>query len=362
MHKRIGIIGCAGIPANYGGFETLVENLVKELQDDFRFIVYCSSYSYRIKRKEYHNARLIYIPVKANGRSSILYDVVSLLNSLNKADTLVVLGVGGAFLFPLIRLLTKKKIVVNIDGLEWRRQKWGFFAKAYLRSQEKIAVMFAHKVIADNEAIQSYLKEKYSRGSFYAPYGSNHTSYIPLKDSTKIKLRIEKSSYFFAVCRIEPENHIRLILNAFSLLPELRLIIIGNWKASNYGNLLLENYEEHKNISMLDPVYDLSKLDELRSNCLAYVHGHSAGGTNPSLVEAMHLGLAVIAWDVDYNRYTTENNALFFNSVSELSAILVKIHNQRLDLASIAEALQEVAQRKYQWSVVAKQYQTILGD
>ena len=362
MNKRVGIIGSAGIPANYGGFETLVENLVKELKNDFRFIVYCSSFSYDVKRAEYQNARLIYIPVKANGRSSILYDVFSIIHAINKVDILVVLGVGGAFLFPLIRLFSNKILVVNIDGLEWKRQKWGPFAKVYLRIQERIAVKFAHKVIADNEAIQSYILSHYNRSSLYAPYGSNHATFNPLNESTKTDLNIKGSDYFFSVCRIEPENNIHLVLDAFSTIPELRLIIVGNWKSSKYGRSLLSTYKDCPRISMLDPIYDLPRLDELRSNCLAYVHGHNAGGTNPSLVEAMNLGLAVIAWDVNYNRYTTENKALFFRSTSELKEILTRIKGNDFDLKLIAQNLRKVAQTRYQWHTVARQYQSILND
>ncbi len=362
MNKRVGIIGSAGIPANYGGFETLVENLVKELKDDFKFIVYCSSFSYEIKKTEYQNARLIYIPIKANGRSSILYDVFSIIHAINKVDTLLVLGVGGAFLFPIIRLLTRKKMIVNIDGLEWKRQKWGLFAKFYLRIQERIAVKFAHKVIADNEAIQSYILKHYNRNSFYAPYGSNHTSHVTLKESTKTELNIKGSDYFFSVCRIEPENNIHLILKAFSFFPEIRVIIVGNWKSSTYGRALLKEYKAYQNITLLDPIYDLPKLDELRSNCFAYLHGHNAGGTNPSLVEAMNLGLAVVAWDINYNRYTTENKALYFHSSSELQEILIKIKNNQFDLIKISENLQKVAQARYQWKTIARQYYDIIHD
>jgi hypothetical protein len=206
MKKLVGIVGCAGIPARYGGFETLAENLVKELGNEFEFIVYCSSFDYKIKRKEYGKARLKYIPINANGRSSILYDVVSILDAINKVDLVLVLGVGGAFLFPLIRLFSKRKIVVNIDGLEWRRQKWGSFAKKYLKIQERVAVKWAHQVIADNEGIQEYLFAEYNRRADYAPYGGDHTAYVSLTEATRAEFNIHGSDYFFSVCRIEPEK------------------------------------------------------------------------------------------------------------------------------------------------------------
>jgi glycosyltransferase involved in cell wall biosynthesis len=361
MKKLVGIVGCAGIPARYGGFETLAENLVKELGNEFEFIVYCSSFDYKIKRKEYGKARLKYIPINANGRSSILYDVVSILDAIIKVDLVLVLGVGGAFLFPLIRLFSKRKIVVNIDGLEWRRQKWGSFAKKYLKIQERVAVKWAHQVIADNEGIQEYLFAEYNRRGDYAPYGGDHTAYVSLTEATRAEFNIHGSDYFFSVCRIEPENNIHVILQAFFLSPQFKLIIVGNWKASGYGLELRRTYQNSTNIFLVDPIYELTKLDELRSNCRAYVHGHSAGGTNPSLVEAMNLGLAIICWDVNYNRYTTENMALFFKDVAQLQNILKDIEVGRFGLKEIANNMAKIAKEKYLWSAVAKNYFTILS-
>lgn len=359
--KRIGVIGSAGIPANYGGFETLVDNLVRHLNRDFKFIVYCSSPSYPEKRSEYHGARLIYINLNANGRSSILYDAVSILNAMHKVDVLLVLGVGGAFLFPLIRLFSRKKVVINIDGLEWKRQKWGRFAKWYLKVQEWIAVKFAHTVVADNEAIQQYIQSCYQKESFYAAYGGDHAREVVLSEATQRQYGIQKGNYCFTVCRIEPENNIHIILDAFSKTPGLKIVFVGNWKASEYGKSLHALYQNKTNIQLLDPIYEQSRLDELRSNCLAYLHGHSAGGTNPSLVEAMYLGLAVVAWDVDYNRFTTENNALYFTDSVTLQEVLLRIQNNKIDLKTISEKAKSVAERKYTWRIVADQYGAMLN-
>ena len=149
--KKVAVIGTVGIPAKYGGFETLTEYLVENSNEDFDFTVYCSKPKYKERPKSYKNSRLVYLPLEANGKSSIPYDALSIIHALFYADVLLVLGVSGAFLLPFVKFFTKKKIVTNIDGLEWKRDKWGGLAKKYLKKQEAIAVKYSHEVVADNQ-------------------------------------------------------------------------------------------------------------------------------------------------------------------------------------------------------------------
>jgi glycosyltransferase involved in cell wall biosynthesis len=350
--KNIAVIGTAGIPANYGGFETLVEYLVGHLAQRFNFIVYCSSSSYPVNTRHYKGARLVYLPINANGKSSILYDCLSIIHSLFIADTILVLGVGGAFLLPFIRLFTNKIIITNIDGLEWKRDKWGRIAKFYLFVQEKIAAKFSHRLIADNVGIENYILEKYGRSSELIAYGGSHAFHSELSQKTFDAYKIQMP-YAFTVCRIEPENNIHIILKAFSN-SNRNLIIVGNWQSSKYGESLRLMYGKFSNIKMLDPIYDQTVLNEIRSNCAIYIHGHSAGGTNPSLVEAMWLGLPIFAWKVNYNLFTTEENAIFFDSATTLQNLVNTV--DEADLRTIGTRLAEVAKRKYSWEQISESY------
>jgi glycosyltransferase involved in cell wall biosynthesis len=350
--KNIAVIGTAGIPANYGGFETLVEYLVEHLAGRFNFIVYCSSQAYSAKMKAYKGARLVYLPINANGKSSILYDCLSIVHCLFIADIILVLGVGGAFLLPFIRLFTNKIIITNIDGLEWKRDKWGRMAKLYLFIQEKIAAKFSHYLVADNRGIENYILEKYERSSELIAYGGSHAFHGELTQKTIDTYKIQRP-YAFTVCRIEPENNIHVILKAFSNSSR-NLIIVGNWQASKYGESLRALYGTFSNIKMLDPIYDQSILNEIRSNCAIYIHGHSAGGTNPSLVEAMWLGLPIFAWKVNYNLFTTEENAIFFDSATTLENLINTV--DEADLRTIGTRLAEVAKRKYSWEQISDSY------
>ena len=160
-------------------------------------------------------------------------------------------------------------------------------------------------------------------------------------------------TYAIGVCRIEPENNIHVIQEAFADA-ELPLVMVGNWSNSAYGRGLLEQYRNCANLLMHPPVYDHKQLDELRRGCKLYVHGHSCGGTNPSLVEAMFLGLPIVAFDVNFNRETTENRAMYFHDAANLRRIVRDMdETKRRDLAA---AMKEIADRRYTWGRIAELY------
>ncbi len=357
MSTKIAIIGTAGIPANYGGFETLAEYLTRHLAEKFKITVFCSSKNYDKKQTSCNNARLVYIPFNANGVQSILYDVLSMFKALFFADTFLILGVSGCIVLPFIRMLGRKHIVVNIDGLEWKRDKWNIAARWFLKFSEKIAVNFSSKVITDNKAIQDYVKKEYGLHSSLIAYGADHVSRIPLSDEIKKTFLLSNEKYAFTVCRIEPENNIHIILKAFSSIDH-PLIMIGNWQNSRYGRELKIQFSQEKNIHLCDPVYDLDILNQLRSNATLYIHGHSAGGTNPSLVEAMYSGLPIIAFDINYNRETTQNQAVYFENSMQLQEILKQIINGALEING--NKMREIANQKYLWKDVVKKYEQLL--
>ena len=164
--------------------------------------------------------------------------------------------------------------------------------------------------------------------------------------------------YAFKVARIEPENNIHLILKTFSEIKDKTFVIVGNWVNSQYGRDLKNIYSKFKSIHLLDPIYNQKELDILRSNCYVYIHGHSAGGTNPSLVEAMYLGLPVLAFDVNYNRATTNEKALYFKSSEELEAL---IKNVRLtQYKEMGVKLKKEALKRYRWSIISRKYINVI--
>lgn len=358
--KKIAIIGTVGLPANYGGFETLTESLVTNLGSTFDMTVYCSSKAYKkeVRKTHYKNARLKYLPFNANGIQSIIYDTISIIHALFYADVLLILGVAGAWILPFVKLLTNKKIIISIDGIEWKRDKWNLFAKMYLFWAEKMAVKYSNIDISDNESIQNYTAMRYGSLSRIIEYGADHTMLVkPDKHDTKAYPFL-KMPYAFKVCRIEPENNVHHVLESFSQLPKYPIVMIGNWNNSEYGITLKKKYKSYPNIILLNPIYEQRTLDVIRGNATLYIHGHSAGGTNPSLVEAMYLGLPIMSFDVSYNRTTTENKALYFKDKDELKTLIKNTSITKLK--ALGQTMKSIAVRRYTWSFIAEKYQELI--
>lgn len=358
--KKIAIIGTVGIPAKYGGFETLVEFMTRDLNLIYDFTVYCSAKSYQEKSDFYNGSKLRYINLHANGAQSILYDFLSLIKSVGKNDIILVLGVSGAVFLPIIRLFFRVKIITNIDGLEWKRDKWNYLVKLFLKISESIAVKSSHMVVADNKAISDYIKITYKRESHLIEYGGDHSSIEPLSTLIIDEYPVLKTKYAFKVCRIEPENNIEIILKAFSRNPQVNFVLIGNWQGSDYGSEMRLRYKNFNNLFLLDPIYNQKILDQFRSNCFFYVHGHSAGGTNPSLVEAMNLGLPIFAFSVNYNIETTGGKARYFKNELELSSLLESI--DKIDLLSLGREMQVIAKEKYAWEIINNKYKMLFNS
>ena len=353
--KHITIIGTQGVPANYGGFESLVENIIGDNKSpNVNYTVFCSSKDLPLQREEYKGAKLKYIPLSANGVQSIPYDMLSLLKVPKETDVILMLGVSGSLILPLFKPFSKKKFVINIDGLEHRRDKWGKAARWYLKLSEKMAIKYADVIIADNKGIQDYVKEEYGKESVLIAYGGDHVIRNMKANCEKdilTKFALEPKDYAITVCRIEPENNCHNILEAFSKTDK-KLIFIGNWNRSEYGRNLKEKYSKFSNIIIQDPIYDIDILYALRKNTGMYIHGHSAGGTNPSLVEAMFFGCPILCYDVVYNRASTQEKAYYWKDVDELVDLL-----NRSDLCG--EVMRSIAQKEYTWKTIASQYEAL---
>ena len=369
----IAIIGSKGIPASYGGFETLAENLVRHLSDKYDFIVYCSRAAYPEQQPRFLGAQLKYLPLDANGIQSIPYDIWSMVDASRKADLLLILGVSGCIFLPVLRLFCRGKIVVNLDGMDWKRPKWGWAARGFLKFSETIAARCADHLIADNDAIHDYIHEYYGKDSHLVEYGGDNacadapraqaekSSVVPLRKPHASDDFVDTGfdKYAIAVCRIEPENNVHVILQAFTKAPTLPLVFLGNWDYSEYGRRLRRQYEGHSNLLLLDPIFDQRRLYALRNNAALYIHGHSSGGTNPSLVESMSLGLPVLAFDVVFNRSTTENLAVYFNDTTSLALALQSLDT--LDLPANAKRMLDLAKRRYSWAIIANKYTELFG-
>jgi glycosyltransferase involved in cell wall biosynthesis len=360
---KIAIIGTNGLPGRYGGWDQLLNHLTLNLKDEFSFVVYTSSYNAVKGLKEYNGAKIRIIPLKANGIQSIFYDAISMFHAIFYYDKLLILGTSGCIFLPLIKLFKTKKqtIILNPDGQEWKRGKWNKFAKWFLALSEKFGVKYSNVVISDNKKIQDYLIQKYKRDSILIEYGGDNAKYVPISEETCQKYGIKPNQYAFKVCRIEPENNIDMILEAFKET-EMTFILVGNWNFSKYGQYTRKKYSMYKNLRLLDPIYEQTVLDELRGNCGIYIHGHSVGGTNPSLVEAMNLGLCCIAYNVEYNIETTENKAIYFSNSLEIKKIINNFQNNEINFASYKTMMKDIATKRYKWKIITDKYLSIFNE
>ena len=353
------ILGTVGVPGRYGGFETLAENLVRyHSRRGLRvnLSVYCSTKEFEEYPEEYLGSELRFVRLSANGPQSIPYDVFSLFDAVRrKTDGILLLGVSGALALPLIRALSKCRIVTNIDGIEWRREKWRGFPRLILRWSERAAVRWSHEVIADNAAIAEYVRETYKKECHVIAYGGDHALAAEPEPVANLNL---PQDYVLALCRIEPENNVAMILEAFSQMPEMNLVFVGNWVKSEYGRDLLSRYGGYANMVLVDSIYDPGHLRWLRNGATAYVHGHSAGGTNPSLVEMMHFGVPIFAHGCLFNRHTTENKANYFLTAEELTDA-VRAMNKR-HVTDNGSKMAEIAKRRYTWERVGREYFSLM--
>ena len=383
---KVAIIGIVGVPACYGGFESLVDNLLDFTPPDVEYTVFCSASKYEKRLETYKGARLVYLDRDANGVSSVLYDYEGMKRAVALgADVMLVLGVSGCLFLPRIRRRFKGKIITNIDGLEWKRDKWKFYAKWLLRFSERQAVRHSDIIIGDNRGITDYIKSAYKKVTAkkrveLIAYGGDNVVRGE-DDSLFAEYPYARENYAVTVCRIEPENNVHVILEAFASLEKsmengslvvvgnwgnskygkgLRemytLVVVGNWEKSEYGRALKEKYSRYKNLHLFDPIYEGHTINWIRSHASLYVHGHSAGGTNPSLVEAMNLGLPILAFDCVYNRATTEEKALYWRSAEDIRRLVLE---RQGEFKRVADDMLEVGKRLYSWEKIAGLYNAL---
>jgi glycosyltransferase involved in cell wall biosynthesis len=340
----ISFIGSAGVPNRYGGFESFLEHCGPAIAScGVRVVVTCDSRLYPDQNPDFIGVHRLFLTVPANGVLSVLHDAIAFLRVFHQSDQIVVLGVSGGLWFPLFRFfcaIGHKRLILNVDGLEWRRTKFSLSKRLMLKFFDSLAQRFAHRVIYDNEGLYKYLTVSASKKSTCIAYPGDHV--------LRLQSVARKPQTALTVCRIEPENNLDLLIEGALRSRISEYTIIGNWKHSEYARLLWEKYSSNPKLRLMDSVYDPIKLAEFRESCDFYLHGHSVGGTNPSLVEMLFYDCNIICFDVEFNRYTAGQTAIFFRTAIDLQrAIDGPIPNvvDRLNLRA-----------KYKAEVIANKY------
>jgi glycosyltransferase involved in cell wall biosynthesis len=361
--REVIILGIRGLPAAHGGFETFAERLAIWLKDrGWKVTVYCQG-SDRGTRYEdmWEGVRRIHIPTHLTGVSeTIEFDMKSAFDSVFQDGKLLTLGYNTGFLCAALRILGKKNFI-NMDGFEWKRTKYNLFSRAYLWMNERIAMGFANHLIADHPEIAKYLiKGSKKKKVTMIPYGGLEVADGDL--SILEHLQLEPDKFFTLIARPERENQILEIVKAYSSKPRgAKLVILGRYGQNHPYQAEVLNAAGSE-IVFPGPIYDKSALAALRFHCVAYLHGHQVGGTNPSLVEAMGAGNAIIAHDNSFNRWVAGDAALYFSNAQECSDAIDKVLTQE----HVKEKLKSVSRSRWSesftWPIILKQYEDMLLD
>jgi glycosyltransferase involved in cell wall biosynthesis len=354
----IHIVGIVGVPGSYGGFETLTEYLLDSAKiQSVGVTVYCEKEVFLAQGGHYKGAKLVSIAWRANGWQSVFYDLSALLIASRKGGKVLILGTSATFILPILRLFFRKtSYIVNMAGLEWSRSKWGPFARWFLKFNEMIAARYAHSFITDNQGLKDYIDLTYRRDSILIPYGGDQ--FLTAESSKCVFEEFSLPDKFdFAMARAQPDNNIEIILRAYAE-SGFNLVFVSNWRSSKFGQEILEKYGNVSNIKLIGPIYDIAKVKALYLKTRFYVHGHSAGGTNPVLVESMWARLPILAFDVNFNRHTTENKAFYFTTPEDLAGISKAL--TEVQRSECADMLFSVASSKYKWKDVLTAYEAVI--
>jgi len=371
--RRLAIIGARGIH-NYGGFETLVGELAPKLRER-GYEIYCS-----VRRddspgsaSEYKGVKLEYFPFRFP-RSNRLGRVFEVLydwyfevkfSFFSKVDFVYCLGIPAGILSPFCRL-SGARIIINIDGLEWKREKFSFLERAYIRLAYLVSYIGATYLILDNSQLIGHVPSSIRWKAIFIPYGVAPIECVKLDDSVigkyveQASLKVRPHDYWLVVARLEPDNKIHTIVEAYAKSSTRKpLIIVGGFSSTSYAESvknLLAHVGDGKSVILLGPVFDKGDLETLRCNCAAYLHGHSVGGTNPSLLEAMSSGNLIVAHRNQFNEEVAAENAFYFDGSEDLARTMDFLDanpDKRSEYGSSARAR---AREKYRWDEVVATY------
>lgn len=365
---KIAFLSTRGIPNNYGGFERFAEQISVRLVARGHEVIVYSPHYHNYKNSEYEGVHIkhIYSPELWMGSSvgSFFYDFLSLRDALKKEKPDIVYVTGYTSIIPAymwynIRKVKYPVVITNMDGLEYKRAKFNRWERAFLFWEERMAVKHSHYLIADNAGIQDYYKSKFGKESTMLAYGSE----IPHGyDKRHIAdWGLEADEYFLLVARMEPENNIEMAINGYlkSKWRDRKPLIIVGRPNTPYGKKLVARYGKETAVRFVGGIYDKNKLNSLRHFSFAYFHGHSVGGTNPSLLEAMACGCFILSLDNVFNKSVLGANAFYYTDEQGITSILDNLDKTIVKRESFADNNLQAIQNSYSWEKLADDYETL---
>src|SRR5579875_2718552 len=359
---RIALLGTRGVPASYGGFETAVDEIGRRLAArGHEVTVYCRAAKGAPKPTSYEGMRLVHLPaLHKRSLETLSHSALSVVHLLREdpPDVVVVFNAANSVFLPLLRL-RRTPAATHVDGLEWQRGKWGRVGKAFDRAAGSLAVRWSDALIADAQGIADYYREEFAADTEQIAYGAPIVRDADQNRLSEVGCLPRK--YHLVVARFEPENHVDLIIEGYLRSnASLPLVVVGSSPyASDCNRRISELASRSDRVRLLGGVWDQQLLDILYANSLTYVHGHSVGGTNPSLLRAMGAGAAVIAYDVSFNRDVAGPPSVVFSDADRLADELIRAETDPAACEDRGRKLQLRAESVYTWDGVTDQYERL---
>lgn len=349
------------MPARYGGFETAVEEVGSRLADrGHSVVVYCRNEGQRISR--HLGMDLVNLPaLRLKHSETLTHTALSVAHAaVNPCDVAIVFNAGNAPLLPVLRA-RRIPTAVHLDGLEWKRAKWSGAGRHYYRWAERFAVRWGDRLIADAQAIRDYYLEQYGVDSTYIPYGA------PIFDSGSADrladIGVEPDAYHLVVARMEPENNVHMVVDGYARSgARLPLVVVGSAPHAAEYSAAARTAAGDSDVRFVGSVWDQTLLDQLYANARLYLHGHSVGGTNPSLLRAMGAAAPVAAFDVVFNHEVLGENGVYFAGASDVGRLIraAEADPAAGDMRGVAGRRRAVA--TYCWDEVAEQYEDLCRE
>ncbi|MGY1601004.1 DUF1972 domain-containing protein [Geodermatophilus sp. SYSU D00815] len=357
---RVALVGTRGVPARYGGFETCVEEVGRRLADrGHDVVVYCRTAPGSTDRPDptYLGMRTVHLPAaRKRSLETLSHSALSVAHLLaHRVDAAVVFNAANSPLLPALRA-ARIPVATHVDGLEWKRAKWGGAGRRYYRAAERLAVRWSDALIADAQGIADYYRAEFDADTELIAYGA------PLLETGADRLGelgLTPRGYHLVVARFEPENHVHLVVEGYAAgTAALPLVVVGSAPYADDYTARVRALGDDR-VRFLGGVFDQELLDQLYANAATYLHGHSVGGTNPSLLRALGAGAATIAFDVAFNREVLEDTGTYFTSAADVAARLQEAEADPDATRRRGAAARERAGR-YDWDDVADRYEALL--
>lgn len=355
---KVGILGTRGIPNHYGGFEQFTEQLSQGLVHRGHKVSVYNSHFHPYKKKVFNGVEIIHRwdPKRIGLASQFIYDLLCILNARKKKfDVIIQLGYTTSSIWAWL-LPKKAKIIYNMDGIEWKREKYKGLLVPFLKYAEKLAVIHSDIIIADAEPIKQYFDKKYNVDSQFIAYPATVFSNPDIKVLRPYNL--DKIDYNLLIARFQPDNNLETIIAGIveskTIIP---LLIVGD-NNNSYGRYLADKYNDSR-IVFMGSIFDNIVLDNLRFFSNLYFHGHSAGGTNPSLLEAMATSCNICAHDNEFNRSVLGEDAYYFSNINDISLLLQSQVNKDKRAKRIETNLKKI-RNSYNMDKIINKYQNLL--